>query len=92
MKAEGRTHNQNILIPNTGSDDRGNEKGNGNNHNYKAMSIEGVKVHYTQEAMDQHGPRMTKFLKDSLTEIERLVPSDAWNVMKTVEIYVNNEY
>ena len=35
---------------------------------------------------------MKDFFTDSLTEIERLVPSKAWNVMKTVEIYVNNEY
>jgi len=42
--------------------------------------------------MDNHGEEMTNFLTESLTEIERLVPSDAWNVMKTTDIYVNDKY
>jgi len=35
---------------------------------------------------------MKKFLTESLTEIEKLVPSEVWNVMKTTEIYVNDTY
>lgn len=54
--------------------------------------MNGVKIHYTQDAFDNHGKEMRNFLTDSLTEIERLVPSDAWNVMKTTEIYVNDKY
>lgn len=56
------------------------------------MDINGVKIHYTQEALNNHGNEMKNFLSESLTEIERLVPSDAWNVMKTAEIYVNDQY
>lgn len=35
---------------------------------------------------------MREWIEDSLLEIERLVPSDAWNVMKTTDIYVNDKY
>lgn len=65
---------------------------NGNNIDYKTMSIKGVKIHYTDDVMDHLGDKMINYLTDNLTEIERLVPSKAWNTMKTIEIYVNDKY
>lgn len=35
---------------------------------------------------------MINHIKDSLTEIEKLIPSKAWKTMQTVEIYVNKDY
>jgi len=63
-----------------------------NDHNYQNLYLNGVKIHYTSAAMRKHGEKMKEYLSNSLTEIERLVPSDAWNIMKTTEIYVNDEY
>jgi len=31
-------------------------------------------------------------MRESLIEIERLVPSKAWDILKTIEIYVNDTY
>jgi len=56
------------------------------------MTIEGVKIHYTDEVWANDGERMVDWMTESLTEIERLVPSKAWDVMKTTEIYVNDHY
>lgn len=38
------------------------------------------------------GDRWIKYLDEKLGEVKRLVPSKAWNVMKTTEIFVNDEY
>merc|ERR1712029_1102702 len=54
-------------------------------------TIEGVKIHYTDDAMTNH-PVMVDWMKESFTEIERLLPSKAWDVMKTTEIFVNDKY
>jgi len=55
------------------------------------MTIEGVKIHYTEDALANNA-EMVDWMTESLTEIERLVPSEAWNVMKTTEVYVNDKY
>jgi hypothetical protein len=45
------------------------------------IEIEGVKIHYTDDVIKDHGDKMFNWMTESLTEIEKLVPSDAWNVM-----------
>jgi len=45
------------------------------------MTIQGVKIHYTDDVMANH-PEMVDWMTDSLTEIERLVPSKAWGEIK----------
>lgn len=73
-------------------EDTPDKKKNVNNHNYKSMELGEFTIHYTDEAMDKHGKRMLKWMNDGLNEIERLVPSDAWNVLKTTDIWINDRY
>jgi len=51
-----------------------------------------LKIHYTCDVVENLGDRWIKYLDEKLSEIKRLVPSKAWNIMKTTEIYVNDEY
>lgn len=96
MYAEGQFDQQRVSIGKDDSvillpqDDPITKPGE-NNFNYMEMKINGVTIHYTKEVEDKHGQEMRDMFEESFSEIERLVPSDAWNIMKTTDIYVNDK-
>lgn len=92
MEVSGTQRNQDIVVPKDFVAPIEAWLDPMNNLDYENMEIAGVKIHYTSDVMDSHGEKWINWMRESLEYIENTVPSDAWDVMKTIEVYVNNQF
>ena len=61
-----------------------------NDHDYYFTNVAGINLNYVK-GVDENLQFMEK-LKADIEEIKRLIPAEAWEKLKSVEIYANLKY
>ena len=61
-----------------------------NDHDYYFTNVAGINLNYVK-GVDENLQFMQK-LKADIEEIKRLIPAEAWEKLKNVEIYANLKY